>query len=144
MNPDQSGVRPGGSAFTVLAGEDLTGKRSCLVKLTHDTGVPEVKLPAAITDDALFLLNEDGVDTDPVNVSPLVNGNEVKVRLKGTCNPGDQLSLAAIAGADAGKVRKVPATTGTYRPLLIAREAGVDGQFVLAQVFLGLPSVTVA
>lgn len=145
MNPDQSGVKPLGSAFSVLAGEDLTGKRSYLTVLTHDTGVPEVKLPAAITEDALFLLNEDGLDAELVNVSPLVNGQEVKVKLKGTCNPGDNLCLAATGtAADKGKVRTVPGTTGTYRPFLKAREAGVDGQLVLATVFHGLPSVTVA
>lgn len=145
MNPDQNGCRPAGSAFPVLAGEDLTGKRSFLTVLTHDNGVPEVKLPAAITEQALFLLNEDGADTETVNVSPLVNGQEVNVKLKGTCNPGDRLCLAATGtAADKGKVRVVPGTTGTYQPFLIAREAGVDAQLVKATVFLGLPSVTVA
>jgi hypothetical protein len=143
MNPDQSGIKPFGP-FTVLAGEDLTGKRSFLTVLTHDTGIPEVKLPAAITDDAFYLLNEAGADGDLVDVEPLQNGQQVRVWLKGTGNPGDNLCLAAIAGADAGKVRKVPATTGTYRPLFKLEEAGVDGALVKARFFHGLPSVTVA
>jgi hypothetical protein len=50
--------------------------------------------------------------------------------LKGTCNPGDALVLAAIAGSDAGKVRVDPGTTGTYYSPGIAEEAGVDGQHV--------------
>lgn len=145
MNPDQSGTKPAGSHFPVLAGEDLTGKRSYLVELTHDTGVAEVKLPNAITDDAFFQLEEAAADTEPVDVHPLVNGEERRFVLKGTCNPGDRLCLADTGTAgDKGKVRTIPAGAGTYRPFLIAREAGVDGQHVRAQVYIGLPEVTVA
>lgn len=144
MNPDQSGIKPFGPV-PVLAGEDLTGKRSFLVVLTHAAGVPEVKLPAAITDDAFYLLDEEGADTELVDVTPLQNGQQVRVWLKDTCNPGDNLCLAATGtAADKGKVRAIPAGAGTYRPFLKAEEAGVDGQLVLARVLIGLPSVTVS
>lgn len=143
MNPDQNDTKPSGSPFTVLAGADLSLKRSFLAKLTHDAGVPEVVLPTAITDDAFFQIEEGDVDGAKIDVRPLVNGEERRVWLKGTCNPGDKLCLAAIAGSDAGVVRTVPGVAGTYRPFLIAREAGVDGQLVKVQVFIGLPEVTV-
>ena len=39
----QSNTRYGD--FRVLAGESLVGMEGRLVKMTHDTGVPEVKLP---------------------------------------------------------------------------------------------------
>ena len=37
--------------------------------------------------------------------------------------------------ADAGKVRAVPATAGTYRGIAIAEEKGVDGQLVLCRPY---------
>lgn len=145
MNPDQSGIKPFGP-ITVLAGEDLTGKRSFLVVLTHDTGIGEVKLPTAITDDAFYLLNEAGVDGEKVDVEPLQNGQQVRVWLKGTGNPGDSLCLADTGtAADKGKVRKVPgAGAGTYRPFFKLEEVGVDGALVKARFYLGLTPVVIA
>jgi hypothetical protein len=127
----QSNTREG--AFVVLAGEALTDKEGYLVKMTHDTGVPEVKLPAAITDVAPYVVIEGAADAAKVTVAPLTPGRSVRLALKGTCNPGDQLCLAAIAGTDAGKVRVDPGTTGTYRLIGIAEEIGVDGQLVLVR-----------
>ena len=120
--------------FQVLAGEDLTGKQDLLVKLTHDTGVPEVKLPAANTDYALYLLIEGAADAAHVSVRPLEPAQTVRITLKGTCNPGDVLVLADVGtAADKGKVRALPASAGTYRGLALAEEAGVDGQTVLCR-----------
>ena len=127
----QSNTRVG--AIRVLAGEDLTGKKDYLVKLTHDAGVPEVKLPAAITDYALYLVQDENTDGELVSVAPLEPIRNARFKLKGTCNPGDVLVLAAIAGSDAGMVRALPTAGGTYRGLAIAEEAGVDGQLVLAR-----------
>ena len=128
----QSDVRAG--SFRVLAGEDLTGKEGFLVKLTHDAGVPEVKLPAAIADYALYVVINDGADAEPVDVMPLEAGVNVRVPLKGTCNPGDVLVLADTGtAADKGKVRALPAAAGTYRGLAIAEEKGADGQLVLCR-----------
>jgi hypothetical protein len=120
--------------FQVLAGEDLTGKEDCLVKLTHDTGIGEVKLPAANSDYALYLLIEGAADAAHVSVRPIEPARTVRIKLKSTCNPGDVLVLADVAtAADKGKVRALPATSGTYRGLAIAEEAGVDGQTVLCR-----------
>ena len=127
----QSNTRVGD--IRVLAGESLTGKEGYLVKMTHDTGVPEVKLPAAITDYSLYAVIEGGADAVLVSVRPVEAGRNVRLRLKGACNPGDVLVLAAIAGSDAGMVRALPTAGGTYRGLAIAEEVGVDGQLVLAR-----------
>ena len=127
----QSNTRAGD--IRVLAGESLTDKAGYLVKMTHDTGVPEVKLPSAITDYALYAVIEGAADEALVSVRPVEAGRNARLKLKGTCNPGDVLVLAAIAGSDAGMVRALPTAGGTYRGLAIAEEAGVDGQLVLAR-----------
>lgn len=128
----QTDVREGG--FSVLAGEDLTGMESRLVVLTHNTGVPEVKLPASNDDYALYALAYEGEDGELVDVIPLEAGKNMRVVLKGTCNPGDVLVLADTAvDADKGKVRALPASAGTYRGLAIAEEKGADGQEVLCR-----------
>ena len=137
----QSNTRVGD--IRVLAGEALTGMEGRLVKLTHDTGVPEVKLPAAITDYAVYAVIEGGADAALVSVRPIQAERNVRLVLSGTCNPGDVLVLAAIAGSDAGKVRALPTAGGTYRGLAIAEQAGVDGQLVLARpAMLGNIGVT--
>ena len=128
----------------MLAGEDLTGMAGRLVKMTHDTGVPEVKLPAANTDYAVYVMIEGGVDAALVSVRPVEAGRNVRVALKGTCNPGDLLVLADVAtAADKGKVRALPAVAGTYRGLAIAEQVGVDGQLVLARPAM-IGNITVA
>lgn len=138
----QSNTRVGD--FRVLAGETLTGMEGRLVKLTHDTGVPEVKLPAANDDYAIYVLLEGGADAALVSVRPMEVGRTVRATLKGTCNPGDVLVLADIGtAADKGKVRALPATPGTYRGLAIAEEIGVDGQLVVARPAL-IGNITVS
>ena len=138
----QSNTRVGD--FRVLAGEDLTGKEARLVKLTHDSGVAEVKLPEANGDYALFAVIEGGADAALVSVRPIQAERNVRLALKGTCNPGDVLVLADVGtAADKGKVRALPTAGGTYRGLAIAEEAGVDGQLVLARpAMLGVLTVT--
>ena len=126
----QSDTRSG--TFRVLAGEDLTGKNGRLAVLTHDTGVPEVKLPASIGAYAFYLVDDGGADAAFVDVEPLETGRNIRAVLKGTCNPGDVIVLADTGtAADKGKVRALPAAAGTYRGLGIAEEKGVDGQSVL-------------
>ena len=125
-----------GGLIRVLAGADLTGKRAYLVKMTHDTGVPEVALPAAVTDLALYLVDDENADGKLASVEPLTGDRNVRVKLKGTCNPGDVLVLAdPTAAADAGKVRALPAAAGTYRGIAVAEEKGVDGQLVLCRPY---------
>jgi hypothetical protein len=138
----QSNTRVGD--FRVLAGESLVGMEGRLAKLTHDAGVPEVQLPAANSDYALYVVLEGGVDAALVSVRPIEVGRTVRVTLKGNCNPGDVLVLADVAtAADKGKVRVLPATAGTYRGLGIAEQVGVDGQLVLIRPAL-IGNITVS
>jgi hypothetical protein len=93
--------------------------------------VPELKLPAANGDYALYLLLDGAGDGGHVSARALEAGRNVRLTLKGTCNPGDMLVLADVGtAADKGKVRALPAVAGTYRGLALAEEKGVDGQFV--------------
>ena len=138
----QSNTRVGD--FRVLAGESLVSMEGRLIKLTHDTGVPEVKLPEANSDYALYVLLEGGADAALVSVRPIEVGRNVRVTLKGTCNPGDVLVLADVGtAADKGKVRVLPTAAGTYRGLAIAEQMGVDGQLVLARPAL-IGNITVS
>ena len=138
----QSDTQVGDLVF--LAGESLTGKEGLLVFLTHDTGVPEVKLPASNDAYALYLLIDGGADGEHVSVRVLEPSRNVRLTLKGTCNAGDVLVLADVGtSADKGKVRALPSVAGTYRGLAVAEEKGVDGQYVLARPCLIGP-VTVA
>ncbi len=138
----QSNTRVGD--FRVLAGESLVEMEARLVKLTHDTGVPEVMLPAANSDYGLYVILEGAADAALVSVRPIEVGRTVRVALKGTCNPGDVLVLADVANAaDKGKVRVLPATAGTYRGLGIAEQVGEDGQLVLVRPAL-IGNITVS
>jgi hypothetical protein len=140
-NPDQTNTRQAGP-FPVLAGENLTGKRSYLGVLTHDTSIPEVKLPTSNLDLALYLINEAGLDTELISVDPIISGGPTRrIVLKSTCEPGDVMVLADTAGADKGKVRKLPATAGIYVQIGIAEEKGVDTQHVLVRPFVKLVHV---
>ena len=138
----QSDTHVGDLVF--LAGENLTGKEGLLAVLTHDAGVPEVKLPTANSDYALYLLTDGGANGAHVSVRVMEPGRNVRLTLKGTCNPGDVLVLADVGtAADKGKVRALPAEAGTYRGIAIAEEKGVDGQYVRARPAL-VGIVTVA
>jgi len=138
----QSNTRTG--KFSLLAGEDLTGKEGCLVELTHDTGVPEVKLPASNSAITPYLVDAEAVDAALCEVIPLEQSRNVRIVLKGTCNPGDQLVLADTGtAADKGKVRVLSAAAGTYRVIAIAEEKGVDGQLLLCRPCM-VGNVTVA
>lgn len=142
MSPSQTNTKEG--PFTVLAGEDLTGKEGRVVKLTHDTGVAEVVLPNDVADDELYLLLEGGADGQPVTVEAFSPHKQFRVKLDGTCNPGDDLTLGAIDGTNDGKVRTLPATADTYFLFLRAEEKGVDEQLVLVRPLLNARAVTVS
>jgi hypothetical protein len=138
----QSNTRVGD--IRVLAGADLTGMEDRLVVMGQNAGVAQVTLPAANSDLALYVLTEDGESGDLVAVRPLQPDRNVRVVLKGTCNPGDVLVLADVAVAvDKGKVRVLPVAPGTYRGLGIAEQVGVDGQLVLVRPAM-IGNITVA
>lgn len=130
MNPDQSGVRQAGP-IPVKSNDDLSAARSRLVQLGNLSGALVATLPTDDTANALSILHEGGVSLAGVDVEPFCPPKPFRVRLKGTCNPGDQLVLADPAvAADKGKLRALPEAAGTYKLRAIALEAGVDGQLV--------------
>ena len=130
--------------FRVVAGADLTGMEDRLVVLGQNAGVAQVTLPAANSDLAFYLLIEGGANGKLVSARPVQPDRNVRIVLKGTCNPGDVMVLADVAtAADKGKVRTLPAVAGTYRGLGIAEQAGVDGQLVLVRpAMIGNVTVT--
>jgi hypothetical protein len=131
MNPTQSNTQRG--RIVRIAGADLTSKEGYLCRLTNNGGVPAVNLPAAITDVPTYIVDDGGIAGAEISIDPLTSERQFRIPLKGACDPGDALVLAAIAGADPGKLRKLPTATGTYRVIFRAEEKGVDGQLVLCR-----------
>lgn len=127
----------------ITANEDLSAMADVLVAPYNSSGQLVVTRPAANNDYAVYVLVYGAVSGGKATVRPLNPNRTVRVVAKGTGNPGDLLVLAdgVATAADKGKVRKLPATTGTYRLVAIAEEAFVDGQLVKARPTFG--SVTV-
>lgn len=127
----------------IAANEDLSSLADVLVAPYNNAGQLVVTRPAANNDAAIYLLVYGAASGSPATVRPLDPNRSVRVVAKGTGNPGDQLCLAdgVTTAADKGKVRKVPATTGTYRLVAIAEEAFVDGQLVKARPTFGTETV---
>lgn len=134
IHPTQSNTREG--LFPVLAGEDLTGKEACLVHLTQEDGKAVVRLPNLTSEAADYLLLEGAAAGELATVLPLDRNRNVRVRLSGSCQAGNELTLAPIDGSHDGQVIATPATAGTYPVWLRAEEPGVDGQLVLARPIL--------
>ncbi len=127
----QSNVQQGPIVLT--AHVDLTDKEGLLVKIVNDTNVAKFALPTDNADLALFVLIDGDEAGKTAAAQPLSADKSVRVRLNGTCVPGDILVLADTAAEDKGKVRKLPTADGTYRGLAVAEEQGVDEQLVKAR-----------
>jgi hypothetical protein len=127
----------------ITANEDLSSYADVLVAPYNSSGQLVVTRPAANNDYAVYVLVYGAPSGGKATVRPLNPNRTVRVTAKGAGNPGDLLSLAdgVTTAADKGKVRKVPATTGTYRVVGVAEEAFVDGQLVRLRPTSG--SVTV-
>lgn len=138
----QNNTRPPGP-FQIKAGETLTNKEGRILKLSHSGGAPQVVLPNDLADVPDYLLLNGGASGEDVKVEALNRDKAVRVRLTGTCNPGDELTHAAIDGTNDGAVRTLPIAADTYFVFLRAEEAGVDGQLVLARPILNPRAVVV-
>jgi len=139
----QSNIKFGPVPFN--CGADLTAAADHIVVLGHSTGTPQMTLPDALTDHALYLVLEGNAVDETGYFLPISPAANVRVPLIGTCNPGDTLVLAdpSVEGQP-GKVIVLPETAGTYRAVAIAEEAGIDTQLVLSRpANLGLITVTV-
>jgi len=124
LNPLQTNTHRG--EITLLASVDLTGKENFLLKIVNDGGVAKFALPTAITDICPFVCASGDVAGKEVQgESPGVDEN-CRVRLTGTCVPGDKLCLSATYGTV-----YVPAgSAGSLLVEFIAEEAGVANQDV--------------
>lgn len=129
--------------IVLMANEDLADKQGHLVKIVNNGGMPEAALPDSIDDLALYVLVDGDAAGGWVAVQPLSPDKNIRVVVKDACSPGQPLSLAIPDGTDDGKVRVIPSDPGSYRGLLIAEEAGIDGQLIKARPApLGLITVT--
>ena len=115
------------------ANEELTGKEGLLVKIVNASNVAKFALPDAVTEFALFVLTDGDAAGKSVAAMPLSPDRNVRIRISGTCVPGDVLVLAAINGTLDGMVKKLPTAGGTYRGIAIAEEVGVDLQLIKAR-----------
>ena len=127
VNQNNTQVGP----LPIIGTASLVGKENLLVKMTNASGTLNCVVPADI-DDRVFGVVDDGKGAgEASSIVPLEPGRNLRVKLKGTCNPGDALVLAdPSTPADAGKLRTVPAAADTYYILAFAEEVGVDGQKV--------------
>lgn len=125
------------------ANENLTGKEGLLVAIVNASTVAKFALPDAVTDLALFVLTDGDAAGEKVAALPLSPDRNVRLKLKGTCVPGDVLVLADIDGTHDGMVKALPGDSGTYRGIAIAEEVGTDGQLVKARpALIGYITVT--
>ena len=116
------------------ANENLTGKEGLLVAIVNASAVAKFALPDAVTDLALFVLTDGDTAGENVAALPLSPDRNVRLKLSGTCVPGDVLVLATPNGTVDGKVKTLPVTVpGTYRGIAIAEEVGADEQLVKAR-----------
>ena len=120
----QSNTKSGDIKFVATA--SLDGKEGLLVKLTSTN----VIVPAAVGDDPFGVVVEGDDGALGVTIRPLSPAYNVRAYLTGTCNAGDRLSLDDGSTGTWGNVRKTPTTTGTWRIIGIAEEAGVAGQLL--------------
>lgn len=123
--------------------EDLQDKEGYLVKIIDTSNVAEFALPDAETDLALFIITDGGDEDEDTAALPLSPDRNVRLKLSGTCVPGDVLVLATPNGTVDGMVKALPADSGTYRGIAIAEEVGADGQLVKARpALIGYITVT--
>ena len=127
----QSNTKAG--QIVLNSSEDLQGKEGYLAKIIDTSNVPEFALPDAASDLALFAITDGGDEDENTAALPLSPDRNVRLKLSGTCVPGDVLVLATPNGTVDGMVKVLPAVGGTYRGIAIAEESGVDGQLVKAR-----------
>jgi len=120
----QTNTKSGDIKFTATSSQD--GKEGLLVKLTSTT----VVVPSSVNDDPFGVVVEGDDGALGVTIRPLSPMQNVRTYLTGTCNPGDRLSLDDGSTGTWGNIRKTPTTTGTWRIIGIAEEAGVAGQLL--------------
>lgn len=120
----QTNTKVGDIKFAAPA--SLDGKEG-LIAVLGSTGPV---LPSAITQDAFGVITEGDDGAQNVTIRPLSPLSNVRAYLTGTCAVGDRISLDDGSTGTWGNIRKTPTTTGTWRIIGIAEEAGVAGQLL--------------
>ena len=134
LNPSQSNTKRG--AITLAAGVNLTGCENLLWKITNNNGVPNFALPTAVTDMALYVGGSGDVAGNESAAERPDAGENCRVLLDGTCNPGDLLSLSPT---NWGRMYKPGAGSGATNYMAVAEEAGVAGQLTLVRMIGPVP-----
>lgn len=129
MNDFQSNTKKG--SIAVESNEDLTGKEGYLVKIVNSSGEKKAALPSAAGDETPYFINDGAASGNISELKPMRPDEQVRLRLNGTCDLWDVIVREDETGADKGKVRKLPASAGTYTRVGIAEEDGEDEQLLL-------------
>lgn len=109
----------------------LSGKEGYLVVIASASNVATAAVPAAITDNALCVVEDGAGAGEKSTLRPIFYSGSVRLKAKGSGAAGVRLVNADPAtAADAGKVRAIPAASGTYAVLGVALEDFVDAQLV--------------
>ena len=116
--------------FALISHVDLTGKEGLLVKIVNASNVPKFALPTSDLDYAIYVLTDGDSVGRKSAALPLSSDRNVRLRLSGTCTPGQVLILNSV---NWGTVSALPTSPGNYRGIAIAEEPGVDGQLVKAR-----------
>lgn len=129
----QTNIQVGQIVLPINSEGGLTPAEGLLAILANEGGISTVRTPSSLDSVPLYVFTDIDSVHNKASVLPLSPDRNVRVRLQGTCVPGDVLVLAVLNGTHDGKVRALPAAAGTYRGLLIAEESGIDGQLVKAR-----------
>jgi len=130
MHSTQTDTKQGGSR-KYNSGEALTGKEGYLVNIVDGGSIPELLLPTAVTQLSLFVVTDGNALDEDSDVIPVVPGDEIRIKAKGTGSAGAVLVHADPGtAADKGKVRTIPATAGLYFSPGVAGEDFADAQLV--------------
>jgi phage-related tail fiber protein len=128
LNPGQTNTKLGD--ITLPAFVNLTGDENLLWKIVNNNGTANFTLPAAITDQAFYVGASGDIAGNNVAAEAPSLGDECRVLLDGTCNPGDQLALSTL---NWGRLVKPATGYGSGYYTFLAEQAGQPGQRLLVR-----------
>jgi hypothetical protein len=94
LNPAQSDTRKGD--LTLIGNVDFTGLENYLAKIGNNGGVPNLYLPASVSDASLYVVMAGREAGAPTAVQVPDTGENVRLLARGTGNAGDKLILADV------------------------------------------------
>lgn len=109
---------------------NLTGMEGRLATITNSAGKARFGLVNAPSPTNAFVIVDGDAIGKTTAALPLSPDRNVRIRLQGTCEPGDVMVTSSTSTGNAGKVRKLPTAAGTYPVIGIAEESGVEDQLV--------------